>query len=77
MNGKKSNSKLLETFEARRHVTAYANQTQRQDKLGTGKKPKRKDLTRPLSHITKRFVKCDKRCQLLSKQVNRKVFTVL
>ena len=35
---KKSNSKLLETFEARRHVMAFANQTQRQDKLGTGKK---------------------------------------
>ena len=39
VNGKKSNSKLLETFEARRHVTVYANQTQRQDKLGTGKNP--------------------------------------
>ena len=35
---KKSNSKLLETFEARRHVTMYADETQRQDKLGTGKK---------------------------------------
>ena len=29
---KKLNSKLLETFEARRHVTAFANQTRRQDK---------------------------------------------
>ena len=38
VNGKKSNSKLLETFEARRHVTMYADETQRQDKLGTGKK---------------------------------------
>ena len=46
---KKSNSKLLETFEARRHVMAFANQTQRQDKLGTGKKkPKREDLTKTL-----------------------------
>ena len=35
---KKSNYKLLETFEARRHVMTFANQTQRQDKLGTGKK---------------------------------------
>ena len=39
VNGKKSNSKLLETFEARRHVTAFANQTQRQDKLGAEKNP--------------------------------------
>ena len=38
VNGKKSNSKLLETFEARRHVTMYVDKTQRQDKLGTGKK---------------------------------------
>ena len=55
VNGKKSNSKLLETFEARRHVTVYANQTQRQDKLGTGKKPKRKDLTKTLKSHNKTF----------------------
>ena len=55
MNGKKSNSKLLETFEARRHVTAFANQTQRQDKLGTEKKPKRKDLTKTLKLHNKTF----------------------
>ena len=41
VNGKKSNSKLLETFEARLHVVLqkYANLTQRQDKRGTGKNP--------------------------------------
>ena len=49
---KKSNSKLLETFEVRRHVMAFANQTQRQDKLGTGKKnPNGKIQQKPLNHI--------------------------
>ena len=56
VNGKKSNSKLLETFEARRHVTMYADETQRQDKLGTGKKTtKRKDLTKTLKSHNKTF----------------------
>ena len=56
MNGKKSNSKLLETFEARRHVTMYADETQRQDKLGTGKKKtKGKDLTKTLKSHNKTF----------------------
>ena len=56
VNGKKSNSKFLETFEARRHVTMYADKTQRQDKLGTGKKKtKRKDLTKTLKSHNKTF----------------------
>ena len=42
-----SSMKLLR-HDAVGHVTAFANQTQRQDKLGTEKKPKRKDLTKTL-----------------------------
>ena len=50
-------SQILSSLKLLRRDThsVFANQTQRQDKLGAEKKPKRKDLTKTLKPHNKTF----------------------